>query len=83
MSKDRKEIADIIHSFSSLSHNDADHLAGMIAASESADQDRPDLADTLLAWADQMEAESPTVGRMLAIELRSRINNFKDSGADN
>jgi isopenicillin N synthase-like dioxygenase len=38
----------------------------------------PDLADTLLAWADQMEAESPTVGRMLAMELRNRINTFKE-----
>ena len=38
----------------------------------------PDLASVLLDWADQMEAESPTVCRMLAIELRNRINNFRE-----
>jgi hypothetical protein len=37
----------------------------------------PDLATVMLEWADQMEAESPGLGGILAMEVRNRINNFK------
>lgn len=39
---------------------------------------KPDLAEAMLAWADQMEAESSTIGHILAIEVRNRVNNFKE-----
>lgn len=37
------------------------------------------LAAGMLAWADQMEAESTTVGRLLAMEVRSKVAQYTES----